>query len=150
MGFEAFDVNKDKCRLLGKTDELLKFFTKIKKEEDNFALTWDSGHFALEEENLIESLKKLKKYIRRIHISNYSLNYTQWYYGDKHLPFDSFGSMSITMIEELIKFVNTEMNNTVESVSFEVACQPKMTRYSSAIEIINHIISMLSILEVGL
>lgn len=147
VGFEAFDVTKDKCRLLGRTNELLNIFQIINGMTDNFTLTWDSGHFALEGENLLGSLAKLKKYIRRIHISNYSLNYNEWYYGDKHLPFGSLGSMSIPMIEEIIRYINTEMDNTVETISFEIACQPQMIGYSSPDEILCNIMCMLSILK---
>ncbi len=147
VGFEAFDVTKDKCRLLGGTNELLNFFQTIRGMRDNFSLTWDSGHFALEGENLLDSLAKLKKYIRRIHISNYSLKCNKWYYGDKHLPFGSLGSMSIPMIEEIIRYINDDMNGTVETVSFEIACQPQIVGYSSPDEILHHIMLMLPMLR---
>lgn len=147
VGFEAFDVTKDKCRLLGETNELFNILKTIRGVRDNFSLTWDSGHFALEGENLFDSLEKLKKYIRRIHISNYSLKSNKWYYGDKHLPFGLLGSMTIPMIKEIIGYINTEMNSTVETVSFEVACQPQIVGYSSPDEILHHIMLMLPMLK---
>lgn len=147
VGFEAFDVTKDKCRLLGRTNELLSIFQIIRCLRDNFSLTWDSGHFALEGENLLDSLTKLKKYIRRIHISNYSLKCNEWYYGDKHLPFGSLGSMKISMVEEIIKYIYAEMNDTVETVSFEIACQPQIAGYSSSDDVLHHIMQMLPMLK---
>lgn len=148
VGFEAFDVTKDKCRLLGRTNELLDVCQTIKCMRDNFSLTWDSGHFALEGEDLLNSLARLKKYIRRIHISNYSLHYNKWYYGDKHLPFGLLGSMSISMINEIIEYINTEMDDSVETVSFEVACHPQIIEYSSPDKILNHIMSLLPMLKI--
>lgn len=147
VGFEAFDVTKDKCRLLGKTNELLAVLHMLKSERNNFSLIWDSGHFALEGENLFYSLEKLKQYIRRIHISNYSLHKNEWYYGDKHLPFGSYGSMDISMVEEIIKYINTNMNDTVETVSFEVACHPQIAAYSLPDKVMQHIICMLPMLK---
>lgn len=147
VGFEAFDVTKDKCRLLGRTNELLNIFQLIRDMRDNFSLTWDSGHFALEGENLLDSLAKLKKYIRRIHISNYSLECNKWYYGDKHLPFASLGSMNMSMVEEIIRYINAEMYNVVETISFEIACQSQIVGYSSPDDVLHHIMQMLPMLK---
>lgn len=147
VGFEAFDVTKDKCRLLGGTNELLNIFQLIIGMRNNFSLTWDSGHFALEGENLLDSLAKLKKYIRRIHISNYSLKSNKWYYGDKHLPFGSLGSMRMSTVEEIIRYINAEMNDTVETVSFEIACQPQIVGYSSPDDVLHYIVQMLPMLK---
>lgn len=148
VGFEAFDVTKDKCRLLGKTNELIDVCQTIKCMRSNFSLTWDSGHFALEGEDLLNSLARLKKYIRRVHISNYSLHHNQWYYGDKHLPFGLLGSMSISMVKEIIEFINTEMDNKVETVSFEVAYHPQIIEYSSPNKTLNHIMTLLPLLNI--
>lgn len=147
VGFEAFDITKDKCRLLGKTDDLIHVLHEIKDNCANFYLTWDSGHFALEGDNLFVSLSKLKDFIKRVHISNYSLCQDKWYYGDKHLPFGTFGDMSILKVKKLIAFIKKELINTVESLSFEVACYPQIVGYSTTDEVLKHIISMLSLLE---
>lgn len=51
------------------------------------------------------------------------------------------------MIEEIIRYINADMDDTVETVSFEVACQPQIVGYSTPDEILHHIMLMLPMLK---
>lgn len=121
ISFESFDTDKDKCRLIGNTKQVLELMEYVRGQGcDNFFLTWDLGHFALEEGNYIKSFNSLLQYIKRIHISNYCTDKSQWYYGDKHLPFNGLGEITEKNITLIIDFI-TKHPNHIESVAFEVA-----------------------------
>lgn len=118
VSFESFDISVDKKRLLGKTSEILWFFETFKQYCANLFLTWDLGHICLEDKEYLRSLKMLDIYIKRIHISNYSLDCSKWYFGDKHLPFGMLGDVQEQDIQNVIDYVK-KLNDV--SVAFEVS-----------------------------
>lgn len=115
--FEAFDVFEHKKRVLGYTPELLQIFDMLSCS--NLFLTWDLGHICLNHENPLDSLNALIKHIKRVHISNYSLNMNTWFFGDMHLPFDSEGNIKSEDIVNVIDYLKSNSNNI--SIAFEVA-----------------------------
>ena len=121
ISFESFDTGKDKCRLIGNTDQVVELMEHVRGSGcTNFFLPWDLGHFALEEGDYINSLKSLLKYIKRIHISNYCTDKSQWYFGDKHLPFSGEGKITEKDIAYIMDYINKHSNH-IESIAFEVA-----------------------------
>lgn len=116
--FESFDVTKDKKRLLGMTDEINSFMSKIKNDVDNLFLTWDLAHFCLENPDYQRSLLSLKHFVKRVHLSNYSLDSAKWYYGDKHIPFEEYGEIKHSDLLNIISMLNLDDNI---SIAFEVA-----------------------------
>lgn len=115
--FEAFDVFEHKKRVLGYTPELLQIFDVLSCS--NLFLTWDLGHICLNHENPLDSLHTLIKHIKRVHISNYSLNSNTWFFGDMHLPFDFEGNIKSEDIVNVIDYLKSNSNNL--SIAFEVA-----------------------------
>ncbi len=118
VSFEPFDVSVDKKRLLGKSEDVLQFIKAIDPIANNLFITWDLAHFCLESEDYQSSFRILKSYIKRIHLSNYSLDQTKWYFGDKHIPFDGYGAIDQSELVSIITMIKAACRC---SVAFEVA-----------------------------
>lgn len=147
ISFEAFDTGKDKCRLVGNTEQVLDLLKFMKAEGcNNFFLTWDLGHFALEEGDYYNSLKLLMPYIKRVHLSNYSTDKSKWYYGDKHLPFNEMGQITQEDIARVINFI-TNSKHSIESIAFEVAPHRELSICETPIMTYKYLNSLLSFIK---
>lgn len=144
VSLEPFDVYVDKKRLLGTTNEICLFFQDIVHELDNITLTWDLGHFCLEKSDYKSSLNILMPYIGRIHLSNYSLNTSKWYYGDKHTPFCNYGDINILDLVNVIS--NIEHYNEI-SIAFEVASNIMTPQCNSTMKTYNYIKKLYAIVD---
>ena len=136
--FETFDVSVDKKRILGNTEATYCFFEEIVPCAD-FGLIWDSAHFALERDNLLMSLSKLKRHIKRVHLANYSLDNNFCYFGDKHLPFGELGDMGIADVKGVVSFLKNNQFIKLKSVSVEVAKNEHLDSCKNAKNTVNHI-----------
>lgn len=114
--FELFDIAEDKKRILGKTREICDFYKKVNCS--NLFLTWDLAHVCLNHEDYLWSLGQLLEHIKRVHLSNYSLNRNVWFFGDKHIPFDIIGDIGKNDILSILAFLKRK--NDI-SIAFEVA-----------------------------
>ena len=103
VSIEAFDTSVDKKRILGNSLEVKQFMDDVRLMVNNVYLTWDLGHMCLNSDDFLFSLLTLHNYIYRVHLSNYSLNKDEWFYGDKHLPFGRIGQINQ---DDLIKIYN--------------------------------------------
>lgn len=120
---EPFDISVDKKRILGTTLEIQDIFEH--KICDNLFLTWDLGHVCLNNEDYLTSLESLLSYTKRIHISNYNLDYNSIYFGDKHLPFNKAGMIREDDIIAIVRFLKQNNENCMLgrniTIGFEVA-----------------------------
>lgn len=120
---EPFDISVDKKRILGTTLEIQDIFEH--KICDNLFLTWDLGHVCLNNEDYLTSLESLLSYTKRIHISNYNLDYNSIYFGDKHLPFNKAGMIREDDITAIVRFLKQNNENCMLgrniTIGFEVA-----------------------------
>jgi sugar phosphate isomerase/epimerase len=88
---EPLDRFAHKKNLIGPTGESLDFLSQLHKYGLPVYLCWDSAHVALNEEDLIQSIKECSRYISQIHLANAVLDKSSKYYGDWHIPIGEQG-----------------------------------------------------------
>lgn len=103
---EPLDRFAHKKRILGPTDEVVELLTKVKKEQSNIGLAFDTAHAALNEEYIPDSLELSKNMLQQIHFSNAVLNKNSPLYGDYHMPIGSPGFLDV---KEIYNYLSTVM-----------------------------------------
>lgn len=144
ISLEGFDVSVDKKRLLGTTPELDAFLGKLQSKVNNLSLTWDLGHICLEEKSYLPSLLKLKKYIRHVHLSNYSLDSEKWYFGDKHLPFLIEDGIKLSDLKTIITYIR---DSPEISIAFEVASNRRIVECDTFLKTYKYVLQLFEILD---
>jgi len=107
---EPLDRGADKDGLIGPTAESVALMTSLRNEFSNIALCWDSGHVALNGEDLQASLSASQPFITNIHFSNAVLDRNHPAFGDRHLPIGPPGVLTVdTMAQVLRSLIDSEV-----------------------------------------
>lgn len=103
---EPLDMFAHKKSTIGNLEVTRKLFNSLEKEgyTDNTILCIDTAHFALNEDNLLETINELSKYSNRLHMANAVLDKSNPDYGDNHLPFGNEGFLNKETGKEIINF----------------------------------------------
>jgi len=145
ISFEPFDRDFHKYRLIGTTDEFVKLEKDVRYKCSNFSLTWDSAHVYLQENVLLESMKKSADYIKRVHFANVYTDKNHPYYGDRHMPFNNIGDIKIQDLKLLYQIIREKSN--IKSVAFEVAVNKSIPIVNSPLAVITHIKELFRYIE---
>ena len=110
--FEFFNNAGDPYLLVGDIRTTIYVAENIRKDYDNFEITFDLSHILQLKEDPIESLIEMKQYINHIHLANCVINNEKSsLYGDKHPPFNIEGG-------EVDKFYLYDFLNKMHSKGF--------------------------------
>lgn len=96
LTLEPLDIDADKKFVIGSTDYVVDFFERLKERNrlNRLSVCIDTAHIVLNNEDVIESMKKLSKYSQRIHLANAVLNKESGLFGDKHLRMGTPGFLN--------------------------------------------------------
>jgi len=96
LTLEPLDIDADKKFVIGSTDYVVDFFERLKERNrlNRLSVCIDTTHIVLNNEDVIESMKKLSKYSQRIHLANAVLNKESGLFGDKHLRMGTPGFLN--------------------------------------------------------
>lgn len=111
---EPLDRGKHKNNLIGPIREAVNLLDKVNKQYGNLYLSWDSAHSALNEEDLLESIRLANERILQIHLSNAVLDKESEFYGDNHMDIGSPGFLDEEMGYNIInEFSRVVQNNSL-------------------------------------
>lgn len=120
LAIEPLDQYAHKKNTIGSLDMTLRMIKKLVSmtfTENDYIITWDAAHVALNEDDFEESIKKLSKYIYKVHFANAILEKEDELYGDYHLNFEK-GFMNIECAVNIIKYCQKYIDHPIE-----VACE---------------------------
>lgn len=120
FAIEPLDQYAHKKNVIGTLDMTLRMIKKLENKGygiNQFILTWDAAHVALNEDAFEESIQKLSKYIYKVHFANAILNKEDEMYGDYHLDF-SKGFMNLACAKEILSYCRKYIDHPIE-----VACE---------------------------
>lgn len=109
---EPLDSFAHKNNVIGNTEITLKLFTELQKRDVNtISMCWDSAHFALNEDDFTESIKKLSPFITRVHFADAVTDKKHPEYGDNHRQYDDLGVMNTNLAKSILEDVNQYVEN---------------------------------------
>ena len=120
--FEPLDRGADKNGLIGPTDEAVALVRRVREEVSNVGLCWDSGHVALNGEDLPASFSASQPFISNIHFSNAVIDRDHPDFGDRHLPMGPPGIVSTEEMAQVLHGVaeSEVFANSPPSVAVEI------------------------------
>ena len=124
LSIEPLDQYAHKKNVIGSLDMTLRLLRKLEKRgygTAEFILTWDAAHVALNEDDFEESIRKLAKYIYKVHFANAVLDKEDALYGDRHLNFEK-GFMNQEVARNILAYCKNYIDHPIE-----VACEIRET-----------------------
>lgn len=118
---EPLDREKHKKKFIGPTSDAISYLKEIEEYKLPIYLCWDSAHVKLNNESILDSLKKSGKYIGQIHLANAVLEEKSPNFGDRHIEIGKKGFLTLTQVQEILK--NTSTIEFSESVMQTVAIE---------------------------
>ncbi|WP_460023306.1 sugar phosphate isomerase/epimerase family protein [Lactovum odontotermitis] len=91
---EPLDEFAHKKNVIGALPSVEKLLQLLNIDSRKFHLCFDTAHSALNEDNLLTSVKTLAPYVSRIHFADAVLDKENAEYGDNHRAFDQQGIMN--------------------------------------------------------
>ncbi|MFD1065006.1 sugar phosphate isomerase/epimerase family protein [Oceanobacillus locisalsi] len=119
---EPLDRSAHKKKFMGPTTELVEIIKKVRNEQPNIAIAFDTAHAALNSENIESALSSAFPYTEQIHLSNAVLDKENRMYGDHHMVIDNEGFLTQHRIEKFLKNANQNgyLNNGKMRISVEM------------------------------
>ncbi len=121
---EPLDSSSDKRNTLGDLETSLSFFQRINSSglnhDKRIRCCIDTAHFALNNDNLSETIKELSIYSDRVHFANAILDPSHIDYGDKHIAIGDPGFLDkgycIELYEQCrtLDFISKDTYLTIE------------------------------------
>lgn len=116
LAIEPLDQFAHKKNVIGSLDFTLRLIKKLESlgyNENNFILTFDTAHVALNEDDFEETIMKLSKYIYKLHFADAVLDKNQKEYGDYHMNFGK-GFINPFIAKKIIKLLSKYCSHDVE------------------------------------
>lgn len=116
LAIEPLDQYAHKKNVIGSLDFTLRMINRLEAlgyDENNYIITFDTAHVALNEDDFDESIKKLSKYIYKFHFANAILDKDDSDYGDNHMSFDR-GFINESLAQHLLSIVKLNCKHDVE------------------------------------
>ncbi len=120
LAIEPLDQYAHKKNVIGSLDMTLRMIRALEAagyDENNYILTWDAAHVALNEDDFETSIQALSKYIYKVHFANAILDKHDPLYGDHHMDFNG-GFMNVTVASSILKYCQKYIDHPIE-----VACE---------------------------
>lgn len=124
---EPLDRYAHKCQLIGPTAETVDWMNALRPDCPNLYLAWDSAHVALNEEDLIESLKCAAPLISQLHLANAILDPHAQGYGDYHMKFGEPGFLTLATASQILKAAMDLPNLSSGVIPLSVAVEMRTT-----------------------
>jgi sugar phosphate isomerase/epimerase len=129
IAIEPLDRGRHKNALLGPTDEAEALLAQVRTETKLVFIAWDSGHSALNGEEVVESLQRLSKFTCQLHLSNPVTDRESPRFGDFHYPVGEFGAGTVPEFKRIVAGASTAHFPLGKAITLamEVRTQGKLT-----------------------
>lgn len=124
LSIEPLDQYAHKKYVIGSLDMTVRLIRELEKQgygTREFILAWDAAHVALNEDDFEDSIRKLAKYIYKVHFANAILDKDDELYGDRHLNFEK-GFMNLEVAKSILSYCKKYIDHPIE-----VACEIRET-----------------------
>ena len=105
---EPFDVEMDKCFMLGPTLKCAEFVAAVAAEYDNVGIELDFAHLPLLREDFASAIHAVRPWLKRVHVGNCLIkNREDRFYGDNHPPIGyPDGEIDTPQVAEILRLLH--------------------------------------------
>jgi sugar phosphate isomerase/epimerase len=102
VALEPLDHEAHKKALVGPITMAIRLVSEVRDSTKSVFLGWDSGHAALNGEDVVESMRQAAPYTCQLHLSNPVLDRADPLFGDHHYPIGGFGAGTSAEFERIL------------------------------------------------